>query len=377
MLQERKAEGKLAVHKNIRGLSPSVAREWDKELEHWQELPPGTLLVVDEAQDFAKTNGKAGSPQWVMELSKHRHAGIDFVFISQDPRFLDPWVRRLANRHLHLVRKFGAEVSVTHEWDRCHDDPTEYHSTQASSKGLFRFPKELYQVYDSATLHQVQRKVPKKLYVLAALIPFGAFLLWWGVHHFTSKSKPVEAVAKPETVRVEGRPDTPRAGHALSGEEYVRQFAPVVSVLPWSAPAFQKMQPSDYPVAYCMAFETTQAKQDCRCLTQQGTRYEMALPLCLEVAKHGVFDPFHSQRRDLKEAEQKERQISQRRELSGETRTAENAQHSASASFGDHVGHVGQSFRAGPTENASGRIPSNIGQDSEQRSRLQGSFPAR
>lgn len=365
MLQQRKAAGQFALHKGITGLDPSVAREWEKDPSEWQELPPGTLLVIDEAQDFAKTNGKGGSPEWITNLSKHRHAGVDFVFITQDPRFLDPWVRRLANQHIHLVRKFGAEASVTHEWDRCEENPVDYHALQRSVTGLFRFPKELYQVYKSATLHLVKRRVPWKVWAFFGLFPLAGFLLWLGLHGFSAshEKKPEPLVAaKGEK---SGASAPPGGEHVLTGDEYVRRFTPVVGALPWSAPAFQKMQPSDYPVAYCMAFETARG-EDCRCITQQGTRYDMKKDSCITIAQNGVFDPFHSQRKDLRESEQKERRQEQREDA--ERRAGEQAQRSPVASFSldDHVQNrvsavALPAFRAGPTSNASGPIPSTVG----------------
>jgi len=356
MLQERKAQGKLALHKGIKDLSPAIADEWPEELENWPKLPPGTLLVVDEAQDYAKSNGKCGSPQWVLDLSKHRHAGVDFAFITQDPRFLDPWIRRLANCHIHLARKFGSEMSVQHQWDRCHEDPTDYHSLQASSKGLFRYPKELYQVYKSATLHQVQRRIPKKLYAALALIPLAGFLLWYGLHSFVggAKTQPTSsAKLKTDT----GTSPTSTGQKATTADEYIKQFTPVVKAWPWSAPAFRDMKAADYPVPYCMVMELGTGK-DCKCITQQGTRYNVDKATCIVIATDGVFDPFHSTRRDL----DRDRRSADREAGEARQQPQAAAPPSVSGGGGERSSSVAfSSFRAGPTQNASGPIPSTVG----------------
>lgn len=371
MLQRRTGEGKPALYKNINGLSPLVASEWPHDLADWAKLPPGSLLVVDEAQDFAATQGKQGSPKWVTDLSKHRHIGADFVFITQDPRFLDPWIRRLCNRHVHLVRKMGLEASVVHEWDKCQDDPRDYHALEASRSSIWRFPKELYPLYKSAEVHTVKRSIPRKVYIFLLLFPVCGFFFWYGLHRFFSG----DVAAKAPAITAKGSvPVDPTglfagggegvAGH-MTGAQYVKLFEPVVRAWPWSAPAFQSMKPVDYPVPYCMEIERGKGF-DCKCLTQQGTRYNVEKSICKQIAEDGVFDPFHSNRHDADRggSERSRDRPGDRREWS----TAVSAPGSSAVVGGADWGPVelprgGPVFAAGPTANASGPIVSPASQN--------------
>jgi hypothetical protein len=361
LLQKRKAAGKLGLYKNINGLSPAVATEWQHDLSEWRSLPPGALLVVDESQDFAATRGKQGSPEWVTALSKHRHQGIDIVFLTQDPRFLDPWVRRLCNQHIHLERKLGFEASTVFEWSRCEDDVTDFHARERAIKSVFRFPRELYSLYKSAEIHTIKRRIPLKVYLFFALIPICGFLFWFGLHRFFNGD-----VAKHPVISADGRIEGDTTGtysgapkKILTGDEYVQQFTPVVGALPWSAPAFQSMKPSDFPVLYCMVIDKG-IEKDCKCLTQQGTRYKLDKSICIRVAVDGVFDPFNSSRRDLRRAGDRDSHGND--DWAGRMQ----AQAQPAASAPDGYSFLGGSasqvpvgsgaFRAGPTSNASGPI---------------------
>ena len=47
-------------------------------------LPAGAIIVVDECQKYMPARrGAADAPQWIKDLSTHRHLGLDFILISQ------------------------------------------------------------------------------------------------------------------------------------------------------------------------------------------------------------------------------------------------------------------------------------------------------
>jgi hypothetical protein len=98
----------------------------------------------------------------------------------------------------------------------------------------------------------------------------------------------------------------------------------------------------------------------CSCITQQGTVYKVEKNTCIQIAKYGVFDPFHSSRRDLQREEARDRSADEGRA----GRMQAQAQPAASAPAYDYslsslqVPHGSGAFSSGPTSNASGPIVS-------------------
>ena len=303
MMREMRAQQRLVLAKNFAGLDPSVAQDWPHPLEDWRSIPAGAVLFVDESQDFVASNGKDGSPAWVKDFSKVRHGGLELVFITQDPRFLDPWVRRLCNRHVHVMRKMGMQIAVLHEWDRCQENPIDYHALQASAKTTWKYPKDLFALYKSANVHTVQRRIPKKVYFFFLAILGTACLAWYAAHR----------VLHPAGTVAEGGPAAAHAAASpVTPAEYAKKFLPVVQSMPWSAPAYADLKPTDYPILYCMDSEAV----GCRCYTQQITRYYIDENICRVIVRDGVFNPFASQRKD-KDDRDRDRDSDRRAEGSG------------------------------------------------------------
>jgi len=289
MMREAKAQGRLVLAKNVKGLDASVAQDWPHPMEEWKSIPPGSILFVDESQDFVASNGKGGSPEWVKEFSKVRHGGVELVFITQDPRFLDPWVRRLCNRHIHVMRKMGMQLAVCHEWDRVQENPVDYHALQASIKTTWKYPKELFQLYKSANIHTVKRRIPKKLFLFVAVVIATVVVSVIAVSRILHPS----SGATSSTVALAAKPAS--IGGVADAAAYAKRFMPAVQSMPWSAPAYADLKPTDYPVLYCMDSEAV----GCRCYTQQITRYYIDEKICRVIVRDGVFNPFASQRKDV------------------------------------------------------------------------------
>ena len=84
----------------------------------WWECPPGSYFVQDEAQEHyrVRPNGSA-VPEHVQKLERHREAySLDLVYLTPHPMLLDGNLRRLVGQHFHIIRKWGKEKAVVHEW---------------------------------------------------------------------------------------------------------------------------------------------------------------------------------------------------------------------------------------------------------------------
>lgn len=121
MIRDALKEGRNVYVDGIDGLQPFG---WEPcELNDWENLPDGSLVVADEAQKTWGTRRAGDAPPSIRALSEHRHRGFDFVIGTQHPTMIDKYVRTLVGRHDHLLRQFGAPISRIVTWSECQDDP--------------------------------------------------------------------------------------------------------------------------------------------------------------------------------------------------------------------------------------------------------------
>ena len=154
------------------------------EPTRWMDCPSGSLVIIDEAQRFFRNRAPgAPVPDYVAALETHRHLGIDLVLITQDPMLIDKHVRRLAGEHFHAKRTFGLSSVTMYRWQRCVDDPLDFHTKKEAEKARRKYPKKIYKVYKSAEIHTVKRKIPLRVWatllIFLALGPLG----WFVFHH--------------------------------------------------------------------------------------------------------------------------------------------------------------------------------------------------
>lgn len=104
-------------------------------------------------------------------LRMHRHFGFDIYLITQEAPFIEKMTIGLVGMHFHLHRAFGFERSTLYMWRMGQTNPdTKSSQRYAESKTTFKFPKHFYGLYDSATVHTHQRKVPF-YYIAICAIP--------------------------------------------------------------------------------------------------------------------------------------------------------------------------------------------------------------
>lgn len=116
----------------------------------WLWCKPGDFIVVDEIQ-FITARGTLGQkqPPYIGLLAMHRHYGVDFLVITQDPQFLDPFIRKLVGMHRHVRSVMGTSLCMVYEWD--HASNTERLSHAVKSKYLRR--AQHYALYKSAAAY--------------------------------------------------------------------------------------------------------------------------------------------------------------------------------------------------------------------------------
>ena len=120
---------------------------------------PGDLIVVDEVQRYWRPRGMGTKPpEMIKALETHRHLGVDFIIITQNPMLIDQNVRRLIGRHQHVRRLFGMARAIIYDWDSCSMD---VNRTRTATTTTWAYPKAAYKLYKSSALHLKQRqKIP-------------------------------------------------------------------------------------------------------------------------------------------------------------------------------------------------------------------------
>lgn len=298
-----KAQGREVYAHGIRGLKYDVTGFIPlDDPKAWQDVPDGSVVVIDECYSaFPNRNAATKVPDYIEPLARHRHRGLDIILIHQQPDQVDPFVRGLVDTHHHVRRKFGFNAAVIKTWDYSTPKPIKDAPLRAP---MWRYEKRLYELYESATMHTVQRKVPWQLYVV---LPLLAFVVWAGWRLMSGGS--FDAVAAETPSAAPPAPASAGVGGGVLGggqrikyhsvEDYVVAHTPRIAELPWSAPVFDQRQVASKPELYCMASgagpdANGNAKSaSCTCMTEQGTPYALPDNSCRMLAVKGrPYNPY-------------------------------------------------------------------------------------
>lgn len=277
----------------------------------WPELPSGAILILDECQDYLPVRGPGVPPPWIAKIATLRHFGVQLWLVTQDPRNVDSFVRRLVGAHVHIERKMGLKSAVVYRWEKLAEDTNDYHARKASSKTGFKHSKENYQFYTSATQHLVKRKIPWQVMVgvpvvIACVVAcYFAFRLFTGHSVFQAK-QPVSASGSVSAAPVPSAGSSERRSFfGLSQSEYVALFVPRLPGLPWSEPIFDEHKVVSKPEVYCVSIRRSEASLDCRCYSEQMTPISVTQNACIAMSHDGVYNPF-------REPKSEDRQVADR-----------------------------------------------------------------
>lgn len=271
-------------------------------------LPYGALVVIDEAQRlFPPRSAGSKVPLYVEALATHRHHGLDIVFITQDPSFLDNFVRKLTGRHIHVrVLPIGRKLF---EWTKCEEKPDSPSALAGAIERSFKLPKETFDMYKSAEIHtKPGRRLPRIFYFmilfLPALLAFGWFTYNRLHTRFFGDGEKPAAVAQnsPQTAAAGGGNTYPSSGganafSAASDGRMSQSLEPVMFVP--SIPERPESKPLYDGIRHVRQYERVAAcveggKSGCTCYSDQATKIrEISDAKCRDYAQNGLpFDPF-------------------------------------------------------------------------------------
>ena len=274
------------------------------DLKNWRELPEGSAIFVDEVQDYLGARSGKEVPEWIREFARHRHYGMDFIFTTQSPLFLDPFVRKLCQRHVHYNRPWNMRKSSRRTWETVQNDPESKTAKKESQASVVSANPKVFELYTSTVLDTHKPRPPWKLIALAvaALVGLfgGAFLAYKMLYKVSHEQgqQVVQATDAAPALNPSPSGVASSVGKAIASDGVawnLETMQPRIPGMPWTAPVYDQLtKPTDFPrIAGCIRFQTG----PCRCFTQQGTPIAMGQQACLANIKEGMFDPWKSGRR--------------------------------------------------------------------------------
>lgn len=281
-------------------------------------LPDRAVALVDEAYEHGMLPKRpAGSkvPHHVEQLAKHRHRGLDFIFISQSPDTqCDSFVRDLIDRHIHVRRLHGTKFIQLRTFDRF-----EAHAEKATPLTIrtVPLPDKAKGTYESTVLDTTQTKIPWYYFALPVLAITAGLLMYYTFGSMGSRlgGETPSSVAAANTgagaaTLQHGASATgwsgADSGDVLTPAQYAAKFIPRVPSEPWSAPAYDDalQLPMEPPRLFCMSSRDGIDGQgdhvdfSCTCLTEQGTPYVLDDSTCRFIARRGQYEPYRNRRDD-------------------------------------------------------------------------------
>lgn len=262
------------VYSNIDGL---LIPKCHPAPDDWRDTPHGALVIYDEAQQphlYPSTAHRGEvKDERLRQMEVHRHSGHDLVFVSQSQSFLHHHIRKLAGEHIHFYRAFGSKTVTKYTWQHCVDSPNDRSEQARADAFPWKFPKEHFALYKSATIHTHKFKLPKKLAAMVAFIFVVACLVFYNgasnEDSFLFASKDKASVSQP----IESLPQK-AAASALGGVGSAATTSP-------SRPASTSMydwadtEPVT-PIAGCIS-----SKTKCQCFNASGAALKLSHAMCL------------------------------------------------------------------------------------------------
>jgi zona occludens toxin len=276
---------------DFREFDPEDKDDQGRIMPKWQLLPHGAVILLDECYDYMPTRANGAKvPPHIDALARHRHHGYDILLVCQKHDQIDHFVKGLLDPHIHVRRKFGFNVALLKTWDRYESNCAK--GTDYLTAPTWRYPKEVFKLYTSATMHTVKKKLPWYFYAPFVLVPAIGGAVWYAVHSFKSMGGNSAAVAGDEVKAVRSGDAVQASGKdeddTLRRTNYMAWVKPRVPGQPWTAPAYDQLPVQGVPDLFCIAVDDGR----CTCHTEQGTKYEVDANVCRVIARDGIYNPF-------------------------------------------------------------------------------------
>jgi len=219
-LMKKDSASERTFFANIDGLKIEAVQPSPSD---WTTAPDHSVVLYDEAQAIFPSKGKGRSDDKIIQaMETHRHRGIDLILITQHPGLISSHVRKLVGNHEHLTRQFGATAVTVRMLERCWS-PDNKSDANAAHSSLWRYPKEYYKLYQSATVHTHKLHLPPSavrflVFMVVAVVALA--LMFPGFKRFISGTTPnskqqvASETAKPSIAPVPASPASVATGRS-------------------------------------------------------------------------------------------------------------------------------------------------------------------
>lgn len=303
-LHAKEYEGRPKYATPIKGFIPTNHGVLPLDhVDQWRELPEGSVIICDEVQRYCGTDLGTNPPDWVKDLSVHRHSGKDLIFITQAPGLLHPFARKLVQPHVNYHRPYNAKRVVRYSWESVQTDPASKTARNTGQSSFVKTNPEVFKLYTSTVLDTHSSRLPMKtlIYLGIALIVALCAIGYAGkmVFDMRHKSEPVQDPAVVEAVHAAASYPSPSEVLPQASDKPVwtqETIKPRIPGQPQTAPVYDSLTaPTDFPrVAACMSSES---RGTCNCYSQQATPIDVPASACLVFVRYGSFDPWLSGRK--------------------------------------------------------------------------------
>lgn len=216
-------------------------------------------------------------------------------------------MRGLIGSHAHVVRRFGTKMLDVYRWGELNEEIKSLAKRDMAQRTTRLLPSQVFGQYKSAEVHTIKARIPFKvmlLPVLAVAAIVFAYLAYTSLRPSSfaggegkEGTQSASADAAPSPFHPAGaKEDAPRWPTAAA---YAKDHLPRISTMPWTAPVFDERQARSDPQLVCMSSlegldaQGVRQEASCRCLTEQGTAYELSQPECRTLARNGpVYNPY-------------------------------------------------------------------------------------
>lgn len=313
--RRRVEEARPVFYANIKGLKlpwqqmpePDALQEDDTLItpHSWFNAPPGAIIVIDEAQDyFPAMSATAKQPEYIMRMAKFRHSGYSMYLITQGPSLINSKIKEWVQPHTHYRRLWGGNRVVKFVNEGCIDNPRSTTVSKNAIRSVIKIDKSMFDVYESAVMHNENKRFNKKLFLLFVvpliLVPVLAFV---AVNFFKAKADAArgeDSAEQADMATQTATGNTPLPPLLMDGDSASyggqTQFNPLVAyqpriqAMPETAPAYDDLRrPQTVPKPQCLI---NRQRDTCTCYTQQATlMQDYPDELCRTYATRGYFDP--------------------------------------------------------------------------------------
>lgn len=312
-------EGEKVYQCGFKGINVEGVIDWE-DPRKWQELPPGAILFVDEAQKWFGERRSGHAPDYLKAMNTMRgEEGVRMVLLTQHPKYLDSHIKDLVGCHEHLLRESGKLSSKLWRCDEIMEDPRSPRGRSKADVETFKIPVKEYgdKIVSANSPHTIKYRMPALLKKAILIGGLGALFLggtWFFVvkgalgDRAKANEKAAGGAGSPTATLSAGRLSaTSSSGRGASGSEgarpkwesevaYATDHLPRFGTMPWTAPVFDSRAPVAKPELYCMSSLPSPDEPhepSCTCLTEQGTTYDLTQAECRRVARFGVpYNPY-------------------------------------------------------------------------------------